>query len=451
MKIGRFIISNNKRNDGKILIYDIFNKKTYCVNEKFIADIKNEKKIKQLENLLDKNNKEKVELGKKIQYDNKKLNLVRILVTNNCNLKCKYCYAFNGSYGHKIENMSFETADEICKYLVTNYQSIKEISFFGGEPMLNIEVIDFICNKITNYYNNSDIRNPIFSVITNGTIMSDQILEVIKKYNINVIVSLDYASTEVNDKNRVYFNNKGTFDTINKNIKEIIKKTGSIFALESTYNEEHIKKNISYIDIMKKNFSEYGVKLNIISPVSNKFFYYSNEKLRNENSFGSQLNFFVENGICNQDILSFLKSIYSHSYSYYYCDALVGQIAISPMGDVYPCQMFIASNINTSLKKFCIGNIKEKNLNKQIEARKWFNEYNTKNLKNCENCKIKSNCGECAFYNFIENNFERKCEKKETSFYKEINHLLDIVSNEENEIKLKRSLHDLSEKGNLFL
>lgn len=450
MKIGRLIISNKKRNDSKILVYDILNKKIYCVNEKFVADIKNEKKIKQLETLFDKTSKEITKSEKKIQYDDKVLNLVRILVTNNCNLKCRYCYAFNGSYGHEIKNMSLETANEVCEYLIMNYKFIKEINFFGGEPMLNIKVIDFICNKLTSYYNNSDIKKPVFSIVTNGTIISDQILEVVKKYNINVIVSLDYANKEINDKNRIYFDNRGTFDTINKNIKEII-KTSSIFALESTYNEEHIKRNISYIDIMKKNFSEYGVKLNIISPVSNKIFHYSNKKLISENSFGSQLKFFIEKGICNQEILSFLKSIYSHSYSYHYCDALVGQIAISPIGDIYPCQMFIATNMNPSLKKFCVGNVKEKKLSRRLHVAKWFNEYNTKNLKKCNNCKIKSNCGECAFYNFIENHFERKCENKEKNFYKEINNLLDIVSKDGNEIKLKRSLHALFEKGNLFL
>ena len=182
-----FIIADKTRKISKEnrLVYDALNKKVYSFNNQIIENYinnRNDENTKKIFDVIQKKSLEIIELRKKIIFHEDKLNLIRILVTNNCNLKCKYCYALDGNYGQKITYMSKYIADKVCKYIHDNYKFVREINFFGGEPMLNIEVIEYICNKIVHQYHISSRKIPTFSVVTNGTVMSEKILEVIKKY-----------------------------------------------------------------------------------------------------------------------------------------------------------------------------------------------------------------------------------------------------------------------------
>ncbi len=439
-----FIIADKTRKISKEnrLVYDALNKKVYSFNNQIIENYinnRNDENTKKIFDVIQKKSLEIIELRKKIIFHEDKLNLIRILVTNNCNLKCKYCYALDGNYGQKITYMSKYIADKVCKYIHDNYKFVREINFFGGEPMLNIEVIEYICNKIVHQYHISSRKIPTFSVVTNGTVMSEKILEVIKKYKINVTVSLDYPDELVNDDNRIYSNGTGTFKIIDKNINKLIKETDSLFAIEATYNQKHIENKISYIDIIKKNYFNYGVKLSIVSPVSNNNLFLE----KNKNFFEEQLQLFSSIGIASQNLMTFLKSLFSHSFSEYYCDALIGQIAISPNGDIYPCQMFIAQNIDSSLKKFCIGNVQNLENNRKSEILKWLKKYNTKNLNSCKNCNIKSSCSDCVFYKYLNKNYSHSCNKKIETYYEKVNTFLNFISNEENEIRLRENIVSL--------
>lgn len=67
---------------------------------------------------------------------------ITILVTRKCNLKCEYCYQ-----EHNEKNMSREISNQIVD-IVRRY-NIKNISFFGGEPLINWEIIKHIVDELT--------------------------------------------------------------------------------------------------------------------------------------------------------------------------------------------------------------------------------------------------------------------------------------------------------------
>lgn len=102
------------------------------------------------------------------------INSVRVNVSNTCNLRCKYCYANHGNYGTSDRLMSIEIADLVCKYIGKFIPNIKEVSFFGGEPLLNIDIIEYICERLYN-------RNIKFSMVTNLSILNDKIISTISK------------------------------------------------------------------------------------------------------------------------------------------------------------------------------------------------------------------------------------------------------------------------------
>ena len=99
-------------------------------------------------------------------------------LTHNCNLRCHYCYG-----GRKFKkNMSFSTVQKIVEFIFgisPPNQSIN-FTFFGGEPLL---CFDLIQRAITYIKNQADINERLvdFSITTNGTLLSDEILDFLNK------------------------------------------------------------------------------------------------------------------------------------------------------------------------------------------------------------------------------------------------------------------------------
>ena len=71
----------------------------------------------------------------------------RIYTTMACNARCPYCY----EKGIKPEHMSYQTADALIEFIVKNCRENSHIvlEWFGGEPLVNEKIIDYICEKLT--------------------------------------------------------------------------------------------------------------------------------------------------------------------------------------------------------------------------------------------------------------------------------------------------------------
>ena len=140
-------------------------------------------------------------------------------ITNQCNLRCKYCYIWKTP--SKITNDIAKQA--IKKILVDakkhNFEKV-EIKFSGGECLLELKKLltlvnlgNKIAKKIGIY-----IR---FVVLTNGTLLSKKTALILKKYNIDVCVSLDGLG-KYNDTQRIFKDGSGTFESIEKGIKNLL-------------------------------------------------------------------------------------------------------------------------------------------------------------------------------------------------------------------------------------
>lgn len=74
---------------------------------------------------------------------------ITFIVTKDCQLACKYCYLVGKN---SKERMSWDIAKQAIDYILDNEQSFQEKSvvwdFIGGEPFLEIELIEKICNYI---------------------------------------------------------------------------------------------------------------------------------------------------------------------------------------------------------------------------------------------------------------------------------------------------------------
>ncbi|MDE7425622.1 MAG: Cys-rich peptide radical SAM maturase CcpM [Lachnospiraceae bacterium] len=147
------------------------------------------------------------------------LHMLTLQVTQNCNLRCKYC-VYSGSYinrKHNNKRMSFEMAKKAIDYYILHSSQMPKLrfGFYGGEPTLEMELI----RKCVSYINGCSLGKPVeYNLTTNATILNRDIIQFFINNHFYLTISLD-GSKEIQDKNRVYAESgKGTFDKVIENI-----------------------------------------------------------------------------------------------------------------------------------------------------------------------------------------------------------------------------------------
>lgn len=155
---------------------------------------------------------------------NRKTEQVTLQLTQNCNLRCDYC-AYTGGYLNRMyadKNMSFETAKKAIDYLFAHSCEKNRVAlgFYGGEPLLRFDLLKRCVAYVKECYPEKDV---LYTVTTNGTLLTDTIVEYLFSNDINVMISLD-GPQELHDRHRKYPDGSGSFDVVMKNLKRIKEK-----------------------------------------------------------------------------------------------------------------------------------------------------------------------------------------------------------------------------------
>lgn len=158
-----------------------------------------------------------------------------LIVTEDCNLRCKYCI-FSGIYNNSRTHTNNYMKINIAKKAISNYLKkacesrrknlffTPSIGFFGGEPLLNFSVIKDSIEYAENIYNG----RINYTITTNGILLDEEKIDFFVKKDIFLVISLNGNKSE-NDRLRVYKNNIGTFNCIMKNINIIANKYPEYF------------------------------------------------------------------------------------------------------------------------------------------------------------------------------------------------------------------------------
>lgn len=158
-------------------------------------------------------------------YLERNIHQLILQVTQNCNLRCKYC-VYSGSYVNRVhtkKRMSVETAKRAVDFYHTHSGNLKTalISFYGGEPLLEMELIREIMAYADKVFSGKEIR---YNMTTNATLLSDEIIEFLHNNDVSLTISLD-GPQKVQDNSRVFAESgKGTFDVIMKRLEHIKSK-----------------------------------------------------------------------------------------------------------------------------------------------------------------------------------------------------------------------------------
>ena len=321
-------------------------------------------------------------------------------IAHDCNLACKYCFAGEGEYHGDRGLMSLEVGKKALDYLVehSGNRVNLEVDFFGGEPLLNWEVVKQLVayGRSLEGPKNKKFR---FTLTTNGTLLNDEIMEFVNREMHNLVLSID-GRKEINDHMRPHRGGQGSYDKIvPKYIEAAESRNQTNYYVRGTYTHYNTDfardvlhladlgfKQISVEPVVAPPEAEYALQEEDI-PILLKQYDELAEEMLKRNKEGKGFNFFhfmidLEGGPCVAKRLSG-------------CGSGCEYLAVTPWGDFYPCHQFVGQ------KEFLMGNVYDGITNENI--RKMFHDCNVYSKEACRKCFAKFYCsGGCAAnaYNF---------------------------------------------------
>lgn len=316
------------------------------------------------------------------------MNIVMIL-TEECNLNCTYCYVKDNPL-----KMSYETIDKTLEWSKSFIPTLKEdehvlLNLFGGEALVAKNELKYIIEQ-TNLIEKEYPDKIKCTIYSNGILINDEILNFVDPYRhfVHFNFSLDGCKT-AHDMCRVDHAGRGSFDRVLKGIRKYAQKYGSDrLSIRSMISPQNVPYLLESAEFMRtEGISRFGLSIirdNIWS--DEDLVLYEKELMKLADYFIEH----IDEGLF-YDIfaISLLDVKYS---SRNYCSAGVTKFAVTPTGDIYPCQRFYNNR-----SPFKIGDV----FNGIDENNRWtifFKNYSAENFIACSKCKTfpAYNCtGQC--------------------------------------------------------
>lgn len=183
---------------------------------------------------------------------------ITFIVTKDCQLACKYCYLVGKN---DKERMSWDIAKAAVDYILDHEEDFREESviwdFIGGEPFLEIDLIDRVCDYIKKelYRRNHHWFNSYrFSFSTNGiNYDSDKVQNFIKKNQSHISIGITIDGTKAkHDLNRIWKGNgseRGSYEDVVRNIPLWLKQFpyGGTKVTISSADIPYIKESVMHL------------------------------------------------------------------------------------------------------------------------------------------------------------------------------------------------------------
>lgn len=338
-------------------------------------------------------------------------------VTDDCNLACLYCYQ-----GHKGKNrMSFETAKKFFDLVVSGEKGFKSyinpekspglvVDFIGGEPFLEIELIDQICTYIMDKLIELDhpwAMKTMFSICSNGVLYRDEKVQAfLRKWanRLSFSVTID-GNKELHDSCRVFPDGGPSYDIAVDAASDWMKR-GNHMGSKITIAPG----NISFLYDAIKHMVDLGydeINANCVyekgwEHIHATVLYDQMKRISDyflEQNFDFERDFFCS--LYNEDFFQPKDPDDLQSW----CGGVGNSmIACDPQGRIFPCIRYMESSLNGEQEPYSIGDVDNGigctecykcriNCMAKIDRR-------TQSTDECFYCPIAAGCSNCSGYDY---------------------------------------------------
>ena len=316
-------------------------------------------------------------------------------IAHDCNLSCKYCFAEEGLYhGKKAELMPFEVGKQALDFLVKNSGSRRnlEVDFFGGEPLLNWQVVKDLVAYGRSLEKEYD-KNFRFTLTTNGVLLNDEVMEFCNREMGNVVLSID-GRKEIHDMMRPFQRGDGSYDIVTPKFQKFAdSRNQEKYYARGTFTRNNLDFSKDVLHLADLGFKQISVEP-VVAPENEDyalreedlpklFEEYDNlaKEIVKRHGTDKEFNFFhfmidLEGGPCVYKRLSG-------------CGSGTEYMAVTPSGELYPCHQFVGND------GFKMGDVWKGIENTDLQTE--FKGCNVYSREKCRSCFAKYYCsGGCA-------------------------------------------------------
>jgi uncharacterized protein len=349
------------------------------------------------------------------QSDDRRLKTLSLHITHACNFNCIYCYGRGGDDGTRCMYMTKDVAERAVDMLMNNSDEGDDcnIVLFGGEPLMNFDLmrhtVEYGMKKAEKA--NSNLR---FNTVTNGALLTDDIISYLNEKNIGVQISID-GPPEIQNHNRPLKDSDDSYDAVISGATKLLKSRNGRVSARSTVTTS----NMDIIRIVT-HLVDLGFKNIHIEPADGKgpgCFVDEEDVERLKGQYTEFSRYYLERiksakGFGFSNFLETMLKIHYGRQQHYSCGAGKSYLAVSHNGDIYPCHRFIGDDSRY------MGNV----FDDMIDGREEFYRCLAENIPSCSGCWARYFCaGGCLWNANLNNNniFEpdkRKCSLKRHIF-----------------------------------
>ena len=310
-------------------------------------------------------------------------------LAHDCNLRCRYCFAGAGYYGGKRGLMSFAVAKKAVDFLLAASKGRKhcEIDFFGGEPLLNFQVLR---DTVDYARQQGDALGKLlkFTVTSNALLIPAEVREYLNGEKISIVLSLD-GREEVHDRMRKTISGGGSWQQVLENCRTLVsERGGENYYLRGTYTRHNPDFTDDIQAMIDQGFDRISLEPAVLSPKAAEALRHDDlplllaeyEKLAamlwEQEAKGKKVCFFhfeldLDQGPCAK------KRAMG-------CGAGAAYLAVTPEGKLFPCHQFVGE------EAFCAGDVFS-GVNQQVLER--FAAVDHADKEACRLCFARFFCG----------------------------------------------------------
>ena len=312
-------------------------------------------------------------------------------VAHDCNLKCRYCFAEEGEYHGKRSLMSAEVGKKAIDFIIANSGKRRnlEVDFFGGEPLMNFDVVKEIVEYGREQEKLHD-KNFRFTITTNGILLDDEKQKYINENMHNVVLSLD-GRKEINDYMRPRAGGQGSYDVIVPKFQKLAESRNQTdYYLRGTFTHNNLDfskdvfhiaddlgfKQVSVEPVVAEATESYAITEDDLDTIFEEYEKLAEQLYIRHKTGEKDFNFFhfmvdLTGGPCIAKRLSG-------------CGSGTEYLAVTPEGDLYPCHQFVGQ------EEYKIGSVYNGIENTAI--REEFANCNVYTKPDCKKCWAKFYC-----------------------------------------------------------